>query len=174
MSERRKGVGRILRLLALWVLLIVVAAAGGIWTAYVVREVEVRQLQQRLAKQKEDMTAQIHSLEKQILQGRISQLEEALARAKLQSGLEAVLDSLTEVMAHVEQRNFGRAIQKIDETKRVLDAAGGATATLREALVAKLDEIQVELEQLGIKVVDQIASLAKDLEKGMMPGQVTE
>ena len=173
-TEERRGLGRILRLLALVVILIIIAVAGGFGTAYFLRDKEVKDLQQRLTDQKEEMAAQINSLKLQVLQAQKSQLEQALARAKLRGSLEEVLDFLTEALAEVEQRNFGRALQKIGAAKGALNAAGSTPAPFREAVDAKLDEIRTGLEQLDVNTSEQISSLTKDLEKGVAPGKASE
>jgi hypothetical protein len=173
-TEERRGLGRIFRLIAIWVVVIVIAVAGGFGTGYFLREKDVREAQQLLAQQKAEMTAQINSLEKQILQAQKSQLEQALARAKMRAGLEVVLEFLTEAMAEVEQRNFGRALQKIGAAKGALNAAGSTTASFREAVNAKLDEIRAGLEQLDVKTAERISSLTKDLEKGVTPEKTSE
>lgn len=173
-TEERRGLGRILRLLALVVILIIIAVAGGFGTGYFLRDKEVKDLQQRLTDQKEEMAVQINSLKLQVLQAQKSQLEQALARAKLRGSLEEVLDFLTEALAEVEQRNFGRALQKIGAAKGALNAAGSTPAPFREAVGAKLDEIRTGLEQLDVNTGEQISSLTKDLEKGITPGKASE
>lgn len=168
-TEERRGLGRILRLIAIWIVVIIIAVGGGFGTGYFLRDKEVRDLQQRLTNQKEEMAAEINSLKVQVLEAQKSQLEQALARAKIRGGLEAVLDSLTEALAEVEQRNFGRALQKIEAARGALDAAGSTNASFRNAVGAKLNEIRAGLEQLDVKTGEQISSLVKDLEKGEVP-----
>ncbi|MFQ5988614.1 MAG: hypothetical protein ACE5K9_01745 [Candidatus Methylomirabilales bacterium] len=173
-TEERRGFGRIFRTIAIGVLLIVIAAGGGFATGYFLRDQEITALEQRLNTQKEEMTAQINSLKVQVLEAQKSQLEQALTRAKLRAGLEQVLEFLTEALAEVEQRNFGRAMQKISAAKGALNAAGSTTASFRDAVVAKLDEIRAGLEQLDVNTGEKISSLTKDLEKGVAPGKTSE
>lgn len=172
-NEERAGRGRLggaIRAIAIWFVVIVVAVGAGFGTGYFLRNQEVQDLQQRLAKEQQEATGQVTLLEKQVLEAQKAQLERALARARLKAGLEEVLGSLTAALAEVEERNFGRATQKIEAAKGALNEASGATAPLREAIGAKLDEIKKGLDQLDVKVRDQIMSLAKDLEEGSLPG----
>ncbi|MFQ5846257.1 MAG: hypothetical protein ACE5IQ_01135 [Candidatus Methylomirabilales bacterium] len=168
--EGRAGLGKTLRFVAIAVVVVIVAVVAGFGTGYFFREQKVQELQQRVAAQKEKMTAQISSLEKQVLEAQKSQLERALARAKLKAGLDEVIDSLTQASAEVGQRNFGRAMQKIEAAKGALTAMGGTTPAVREAIGAKLDEIKKGLERLDVKIQERITSLAKELEQGSPPG----
>lgn len=173
-SQERRGLGRILRLIVIWIVVVIIAVGGGFGTGYFLRDKEVKDLQQRLTNQKEEMADQINSLKFQVLEAQKSQLEQALARAKLRGGLEAVLDSLTDALAEVEQRNFGTALQKIGAARGALDAAGGTNASFRNAVGTKLDEIRAGLEQLDVKTGEQISSLMKDLERGEVPKPKSE
>lgn len=172
-NEERAGRGRLggaIRAVAVWFVVIVVAVGAGFGTGYFLRNQEVQDLQQRLAKQQQETTAQVSALEKQVLEAQKSQLERALGRARLKAGLEEVLDALTKALAEVEERNFGRATQKIEAAKGALSEASGATASVRDAIDAKLDEIKAGLNQLDVKVREKIISLAKALEEGPVPG----
>ena len=173
-TEERRGLGRFFRLIAIWFVVIIIAAGGGFGTGYFLRDKEVKEMEQLLATQREEMTARINVLEKEVLQAQKTQLEQALARAKLRGGLEAVLDSLTETLAEVDQRNFGRALQKIGAARGALDAAGGTNAAFRKAVAATLDEIRAGLEQFDVKTGERISSLIKDLEKGAAPQPTPE
>lgn len=173
-TQERRGLGRILRLIAIWIVVIIIAVGGGFGTGYFLRDKEVKDLQQRLTNQKQEMADQINSLKVQVLEAQKSQLEQALARAKLRGGLEAVLDSLTDALAEVEQRNFGTALQKIGAARGALDSAGGTNASFRNAVGTKLDEIRTGLDQLDVKTGEQISSLMKDLEKGEVPKSKSE
>jgi hypothetical protein len=113
---------------------------------------------------------QVTSMERKVWEAQKTQLERALARAKLNIGFEEMVGSLAAAQAEVEQKNFGRAMQKIAAAKGALSAVGDTPAAAREALGSKLDEIKAGLEQLDVKVRDQISSLAKDLEAGTLPG----
>ncbi len=168
-TEERRGVGRVFRWIGFCIVVIIIAAGGGFGAGYFLRDKEVNELQQRLATQREEMTVRINALEKEILQAQKSHLEQALARAKLRGGLEAVLDSLTDALAEVDQRNFGRAVQKIGAARGALDAAGNMNAAFRNAVATKLDEIRTGLEQFDVKTGERISSLFKDLEKGAVP-----
>ncbi|MFC1896697.1 hypothetical protein ACFL0Q_08600, partial [Thermodesulfobacteriota bacterium] len=138
------------------------------------RLVRVRDLQKQLAEQKEQSTTQVTSLEKQVLEAQKSQLERALARARSKVGLEEVLDSLIRALAEVEERNFGRALQKIEAANGALNEASGAAAPVRDAIGAELDEIKAGLNQLDIRVREKIIALSASLEEGPVPGSGTE
>lgn len=142
------------------------ALVAGFGVGYYFRDKKVQELEQIMADQKE----QVASMERKVWEAQKTQLERALARAKLNIGFEEMVGSLAEAQAEVEQRNFGRAMQKIAAAKGALSAAGGTPAAVREAVAAKLDQIKAGLEQLDVKVRDQIGSLAKDLEAGTLPG----
>ncbi len=172
-TEERKSVGRVLRSVAIWVLVIVIAVAAGFGVGYFLRYKDFQELQQLLADQRAEMRAQITSLEKQLLEAQKSQLEQALARAKLRAGMDQVLESVTAALAEVEQKNFGRARLKIEAARAALNAAVGVTLSVREAVGDRLEEITGDLEQLDIKARERIATLAQDLEKGRVPGQAS-
>ncbi|MEE8228699.1 MAG: hypothetical protein V3R69_02390 [candidate division NC10 bacterium] len=172
--EQRSGLGKTLRSVAIWAVVIVITAGGGFGAGYFLRDREVKDLHQLLGKQKEEIAAKITTLEKQVLEAQKSQLERALARAQMKAGLNEVLESLTVALAEVEQRNFGRAMQKIEAAKGALTAASGATASLREAVGAKLDEIRTGLKNLDVKVRERISDLAKALEEGPIPGSKSQ
>jgi len=139
---------------------------AGFGVGYYFNDKKVQELEQLLAGQRE----QLASVEKRVLEAQKTQLERALARAKSRTDFEQIVDSLAAAQAEVEQRNFGRAIQKIAAAKGAFTAVGDTPAAVREAVGAKLDEIKAGLEQLDVKVRDQISSLAKDLEAGTLPG----
>ncbi len=166
----RGGLGRVFRSIVIWIVVIVIAVGAGFGTGYFLRDKEARELGQLSAKQTEEMKAKITLLEKQVLEAEKSQLERALARARLKAGLEDVLESLTRASAEIEERNFGRAMQKIEAAKGALSEASGATPPVRDAIGAKLDEIKAGLDQLDIKVREKIIALAKSLEEGPIPG----
>ena len=169
-SEGKKGVGKILRSFAIWLLVVIIAVAGGFATGYFLRYKETQELRQLLAEQKATTTLQVTSLEKQVLEAQKTQLEKALARAKLIAGLTEVLESLTAASAEVEQGNFGRARQKIDAAKGALNGADGISLSVREVLGAKLNEITAGLQQLDPKVGKRIEILAQELESGQILG----
>ena len=173
-TEERRGLGRIFRLIAIWIVVIIIAVAGGFGTGYFLRDKEVREMQELLTTQREEMTARINALEKEVLQAQKSQLEQALVRARLRGGLEAVLDSLTGALAEVDQKNFGRALQKIGAARGALDAETTTNAAFRKAVAATLDEIRAGLEQFDVKTGERISSLIKDLEKGVAPQPTPE
>ena len=169
-TEERTGLKTTVRNVAVGAVVVMVALATGFGIGYFQREHKVEELRQLAAGQKEESTARIRTLEKEVLEVQKSQLERALARAKLKADFDAVVDSLAVAAAEVEQRNFGRAAQKIGAAKGALNAAVGASAGVRDGVSAKLDEIKAGLDQLDVKVRDQITSLAKDLEAGQPPG----
>ena len=168
--EHRGGLGRAIRSIVIWLVVVIVAAGVGFGAGYFLRDKEARGLEQFSAEEKAEMQKQIASLEKQVLEAEKSQLERALARAKLKAGLEEVLDSLTGALTEVEQRNFGRASQKIEAAKGALSAAPNTDESVQKAIMARLDTILTGLKNLDIKVREEIASLAKELEAGPLPG----
>lgn len=170
----RGGLGKIFRSIGIWAMVIIVAVGAGFGVGYFLRNQELQELQQRVTKQQQEMTAQVSALEKQVLEAQKSQLERALGRARLKAGLEEVLDSLTKALAEVEERNFGRAMQKIEAAKGALSEASGASASVRDAIGAKLEEIKAGLNQLDVKVREKIMSLAKALEEGPVPGSASK
>jgi hypothetical protein len=172
--EERGRLGKALRSIVIWIVVVVVAAGVGFGAGYFIRDKDVRGLDQRVAKEKEEMQAQIIALEKKVLEAEKSQLQQALARAKLKAGLDEVLESLTEAQAEVEQRNFGRAMQKVDGAKGAMKAAPNTPDAIRKAVSARLDEIMTGLKNLDVKVREQIASLAKELEQGPVPGSKSQ
>jgi len=117
------------RSIVIWVGVVLVTAGAGFGAGYFFRDKEAKELGQLSSQEKEEMAAKISSLEIQILEAQKSQLERALARAKLKAGLNEVLDSLVEALAEVEQRNFGRATQKI-EAARATTAIISATISM--------------------------------------------
>jgi hypothetical protein len=172
--EERGRLGKALRSIVIWIVVVVVAAGVGFGAGYFIRDKDVRGLDQRVAKEKEEMQAQIIALEKKVLEAEKSQLQQALARAKLKAGLDEVLESLTEAQAEVEQRNFGRAMQKVEGAKGAMKAAPNTPDAIRKAVSARLDEIMTGLKNLDVKVREQIASLAKELEQGPVPGSKSQ
>ncbi|MGH7432016.1 MAG: hypothetical protein ACREI5_09350 [Candidatus Methylomirabilales bacterium] len=154
-----------LRNVTIGIVVVFAATVAGFGLGYFIRDKKVQELEQLVAGQKEQLT----SMEKKVLEAQKSQLERALARTKLNIGFEEMVNSLAAAQAEVEQKNFGRAIQKIAAVKGALTAVGDTPAAVREAVGAKLDEIRAGLEQLDVKVRDQISSLAKDLEAGTLP-----
>jgi len=172
--EGRGGLGKALRSIMIWVVVVIVAAGAGFGAGYFLRDKEGRELEQFSTKERTEMEAQIASLEKQVLEAEKSQLERALARAKLKAGLDEVLDSLTGALSEVEQRNFGRAMQKIEAAKGALSAAPNTPEDVRKAVLAKLDQILAGLKNLDVKVREQIVSLAKELEEGPLPGSTSK
>lgn len=172
--EERGRLGKALRSIVIWIVVVVVVAGVGFGAGYFIRDKDVRGLDQRVAQEKEEMQAQIIALEKKVLEAEKSQLEQALARAKLKAGLDEVLESLTEAQAEVEQRNFGRAMQKIEGAKGAMKAAPNTPDAIRKAVSARLDEIMTGLKNLDVKVREQIAGLAKELEHGPVPGSKSQ
>ena len=165
-AEERGGLSKAFRSVAIGAVVVFAAMVAGFGVGYYFRDKKVQELEQLVAGQKDQLT----SMEKKVLEAQKSQLERALARAKLNIGFEELLGSLAAAQAEVEQRNFGRAIQKIAAAKGALTAVSNAPAPVSEAVGAKLDEIKAGLEHLDVKVRDQISSLAKDLEAGTLPG----
>ncbi|MGH7425336.1 MAG: hypothetical protein ACREJP_04130 [Candidatus Methylomirabilales bacterium] len=155
-----------LRNVTIGIVVVFAATVAGFGLGYFIRDKKVQELEQLMAGQKE----QVASMEKKVLEAQKSQLERALARAKLNIGFEELLGSLAAAQAEVEQRNFGRAIQKIAAAKGALTAVSNTPGPVSEAVGATLDEIKAGLEHLDVKVRDQISSLAKDLEAGTLPG----
>jgi len=164
--EERGGLSKTMRNVAIVGVLVFAALVAGFGVGYYFRDKKVQELEQIMAGQKE----QVASMERKVWEAQKTQLERALARAKLNIGFEEMVGSLAEAQAEVEQRNFGRAMQKIAAAKGALSAAGDTPAAVREAVGAKLDAIKAGLEQLDVKVRDQISSLAKDLEAGALSG----
>jgi hypothetical protein len=164
--EERGGLGRALRNVAIVAVVVFAALVAGFGVGYYFRDKRVQELEQLMTSQKEQVT----SMERKVWEAQKTQLERALARAKLNIGFEEMVGSLAAAQAEVEQKNFGRAMQKIAAAKGALSAVGDTPAAAREALGSKLDEIKAGLEQLDVKVRDQISSLAKDLEAGTLPG----
>lgn len=165
-AEERGGLSKTLRNVTIGIVVVFAATVAGFGLGYFIRDKKVRELEQLMAGQKE----QLASMEKKVLEAQKSQLERALARAKLNIGFEELLGSLAAAQAEVEQRNFGRAIQKIAAAKGALTAVSNTPGPVSEAVGATLDEIKAGLEHLDVKVRDQISSLAKDLEAGTLPG----
>ncbi len=173
-ERERGGLARAVRAIVMWLVVVLVAAGIGFGAGYFVRDKEARDVEQTLAKDKQELAAQINSLEKKVLEAEKSQLERTLARVKMQASLEAVLQSLTEALAEVDQRNFGRAKQKIEAAKGALAAAGGLPAAVRDAIGAQLSEISAGIDALDVSVREKIATLAKQLEAGQVPGGKSE
>lgn len=167
MNHAEEG-SKTLRNVAMGAVAIIVALAAGFGTGYFSQDRRVQELTQLMANQKETMTAQITALEKQVLEAQKTQLERALARAKLKADLDEVLGLLAAAAVEVEQRNFGLALQKIGAAKGAL-TAGGTPVAIRESVGTKLDEIRAGLEQLDVKVREQIITLGKELEEGALP-----
>jgi len=165
-AEERGGLSKTLRNVTIGIVVVFAATVAGFGLGYFIRDKKVQELEELVAGQKEQLT----SMEKKVLEAQKSQLERALARAKLNIGFEELLGSLAAAQAEVEQRNFGRAIQKIAAAKGALTAVSNTPGPVSEAVGAKLDEIKAGLEHLDVKVRDQISSLAKDLEAGTLPG----
>ncbi len=165
-AEERGGLSKTLRNVTIGIVVVFAATVAGFGLGYFIRDKKVQELEQLVAGQKEQLT----SMEKKVLEAQKSQLERALVRAKLNIGFEELLGSLAAAQAEVEQRNFGRAIQKIAAAKGALTAVGNTPGPVSEAVGTKLDEIKAGLEHLDVKVRDQISSLAKDLEAGTLPG----
>lgn len=165
-AEERGGLGKTFRNVTIGIVVVFAATVAGFGLGYFIRDKKVQELEQLVAGQKEQLTA----MEKKVLEAQKSELERALARAKLNIGFEELLGSLAAAQAEVEQRNFGRAIQKIAAAKGALTAVGNTPGPVSEAVGATLDEIKAGLEHLDVKVRDQISSLAKDLEAGTLPG----
>ncbi|MGH7405920.1 MAG: hypothetical protein ACREI5_01675 [Candidatus Methylomirabilales bacterium] len=165
-AEERGGLSKAFRGVAIGAVVVFAGLVAGFGVGYYFRDKKVQELELLVAGQKE----QLASMEKKVLEAQKSQLERALARAKLNIGFEELLGSLAAAQAEVEQRNFGRAIQKIAAAKGALTAVSNTPAPVSEAVGTKLDEIRAGLEHLDVKVRDQISSLAKDLEAGTLPG----
>ena len=164
--EERGGLSKTMRNVAIVGVVVFAALVAGFGVGYYFRDKKVQELEQLMAGQKEHVA----SMERKVWEAQKTQLERALARAKSRTDFEQIVDSLAAAQAEVEQRNFGRAIQKIAAAKGAFTAVGDTPAAVREAVGAKLDEIKAGLEQLDVKVRDQISSLAKDLEAGTLPG----
>jgi hypothetical protein len=164
--EEGGGLSKALRSVAIGGVIVFAGTVTGFGVGYYFRDKKVQELELLIAGQKEQLT----SMEKKVLEAQKSQLERALARAKLNIGFEELLGSLAAAQAEVEQRNFGRAIQKIAAAKGALTAVSNTPAPVSEAVGATLDEIKAGLERLDVKVRDQISTLAKDLEAGTLPG----
>lgn len=172
--EGRGGLGRAVRSIVNWVVVVIVAAGVGFGAGYFVRDKEARALEETLAKRKEELASQICALEKQVLEAEKLQLERTLVRVRMQASLEEVLQSLTTALAEVDERNFGRAKQKIEAAKGALAATGGTPAAVRDAIGAQLSEITAGIDTLDVNVREKIATLAKDLEEGGVPKQTSQ
>jgi hypothetical protein len=155
-----------LRSVAISIVVVFAGMVAGFGVGYYFRDKKVQELELLMA----DHKGQLTSMEMKVLEAQKSQLERALARAKLNIGLEELMGSLAAAQAEVEQRNFGRAMQKIAAAKGALTALSNMPAPVSEAVGAKLDEIKAGLEHLDVKVGDQISSLARDIEAGTVPG----
>ena len=173
-ERERGGLARAVRSIVIWVVVVIVAAGIGFGTGYFVRDKEARVLEETLAKRKEELASQICAREKQVLEAEKSQLERTLVRARMHASLEEVLQSLTIALAEVDQRNFGRAKQKIEAAKGALAAAGGTPAAVRDAIGTQLNEIMRGIDTLDVNVREKIATLAKDLEEGRAPKQTSQ
>jgi hypothetical protein len=173
-DRERGGLARAVRAIVIWIVVVIVAVGIGFGTGYFVRDKEARALAETLAKDKQESTAQINSLEKQVLEAEKSQLERTLVRVRMQAGLEEVLQSLTKALAEIDQRNFGRAKQKIEAAKGALTAAGSTPAAVRDAIGAQLNEITAGIDTLDVNVREKITTLAKDLEEGRAPKQTSQ
>lgn len=167
MDEERAGVGRTLRRVGIWVVVVLVAVAAGFGGGYFLRFKTVQDQQQQWAAEKAKMTAHISDLEKEVLQAQKSFLEQALARARLRAGMDEILEAVTHALAQVEKKNFGRALLQIEAAQGALAAA---PPSVRETVGTKLGEIKAGLEQLDVKVEEQMAALARDLEDGVVSG----
>lgn len=121
--------------------------------------------QHQWAAEKAEMTTRITDLEKEVLQAQKSFLEQALARARLRAGMDEILEAVTAALAQVEHKNFGRALLQIEAAQGALAAA---PPSVRETVGNKLGEIKAGLEQLDIKVKEQMTALAQDLEDGVV------
>lgn len=173
-DRERGGLARAVRAIFIWIVVVIVAVGIGFGTGYFVRDREARALEETLAKRKEELASQICTLQKQLLEAEKSQLERTLVRVRMQAGLEEVLQSLTKALAEVDQRNFGRAKQKIEAAKGALGAATGTPAAVRNAIGAQLNEITAGIDTLDVNVREKIARLAKDLEEGRVPTQTSQ
>lgn len=165
-AEERGGFGKALRNVAIGGVVVFAAMVAGFGVGYYFRDKKVQELEQLVTAQKEQMA----SMDKKVLEAQKTHLERALARAKLRADFELMIDSLGAAAAEVEQRNFGRALQKIAAAKGAFTAVGDTPAAVREAVGAKLDEIKTGLDKLDVKVREHISSLAKHLEEGTLPG----
>ncbi len=173
-ERERGGLARAVRAIVMWLVVVLVAAGIGFGIGYVLRDKDAKELGQRLAQQETELTAKITALEKQVLEAEKSQLERALARAKLKAGLDEVLESLTEAQAEVDQRNFGRALQKIEAAKGAIAAAPGTPEAVRKAVLAALAQIKGDLERFDVKAREKIKALAEDLEKGEVSAKASQ
>ena len=173
-DRERGGLARTVRAIFIWIVVVIVAVGIGFGTGYFVRDREARALEETLAKRKEELASQICALEKQLLEAEKSQLERTLVRVKMQAGLEEVLQSLTKALAEVDERNFGRAKQKIEAARGALGVATGTPAAVRDAIGAQLNEITAGIDTLDVNVREKIATLAKDLEEGRIPKQTSQ
>jgi Tfp pilus assembly protein PilO len=122
--------------------------------------------ERQLADLKTETAAEIATLEKQVLEAQKAELERALERAKRRLAVDEVLESLAAASVDVEARNFGRAVQKIDQTALDLESMAPSTDVRRE-LEGLLKEIRSGLEQLDPSVAERITGLARDLEQGL-------
>lgn len=177
MTQEERGSGGLagaVRTIVIWIVIVIVGAGIGFGTGYFFRDKEARELQDAVAKEKEELVARVNALEKQVLEAEKTQLERTLARVRMQASLEAVLEDLTEALAEVDQRNFGRAKQKIEAAKGALGAATGTPASVRDAVGAQLNEIATGIDSLDVNVREKIATLAKSLEEGQLPGSKPE
>jgi uncharacterized protein YbcI len=173
-ERERGGLARAVRTIVIWVVVLIVAVGVGFGTGYFFRDKEARGLEETSAKKKEELTAQIGSLEKQVLEAEKSQLERTLVRVRMQASLEEVLQSLTKALAEVDERNFGRAKQRIEAAKGALSAATGTPPAVRDAIGAQLNEITAGIDTLDVTVREKIATLAKELEEGRAPKQISQ
>jgi hypothetical protein len=153
--------------------IIIVAVGVGFGTGYFLRYKEAREREEFWAIQTGEMQGQIDSLETQVLEAEKSQLEHALARVKLRAGLNEVLGLLTEAMGEVDQKNFGRAMQKIEAAKGAMSEAPKTPDAVHKAISARLDEIKRELERFDINAREKIKALAEDVEKGQFSAKAS-
>jgi hypothetical protein len=171
--EQRGGFVKAVRTIVKWVVVVIVAAGVGFGTGYFLKLKEVWEREGFSAEQMAKMQGQIDSLERQVLEAEKSQLERALARAKLRAGLNEMLGFLTEAMSEVDQKNFGRAMQKIEAAKGAMSEAPKTPDAVRKAISARLDEIKQELERFDINAREKIKALAQDLEKGQFSAKAS-
>jgi hypothetical protein len=81
-------------------------------------------------------------------------------------GVDELLESLTAASAEVEQRNFGRALRRVERARQLLDGPN-VPPQIRDSIGPQLVEIRGRLEQLDPVVGERLASLARDLEQGL-------
>src|SRR3972149_5749901 len=88
-AEERGGVRKAFRGVAIGAVVVFAGLVAGFGVGYYFRDKKVQELELLVAGQKE----QLASMEKKVLEAQKSQLERALARAKVELGVEGLLGS---------------------------------------------------------------------------------